>query len=184
MFIRQRNKFLHSPYLKKIKRSFKCIMKSVFHLKNKTFSPCLHSLKTEANDWENSKADHKLCWDFQKAMKARRTGFISVIELSFSVLKKEKDDIWSVHVYYNFFHETVNSYNLKTPNHIVTSFSCFIALWKHTCRPIKKHVLSKLFYELFDARFRNPVVIQKELNTNILSSCFLCGAKYGTKKNI
>ena len=31
---------------------------------------------------------------------------------------------------------------------LFTPFSCFIALWKHTCRPIKMHihVLSKLFY--------------------------------------
>ena len=29
---------------------------------------------------------------------------------------------------------------------LLTPFSCFIALWKHTCWPIKTHVLSKLFY--------------------------------------
>ena len=33
-------------------------------------------------------------------------------------LKKEKDDIRSVYVYFNFFHETVNSHNLETANHI------------------------------------------------------------------
>ena len=33
-------------------------------------------------------------------------------------LDKEKDDIWSVCVYLSFFHETVNSYNLETANHI------------------------------------------------------------------
>ena len=27
---------------------------------------------------------------------------------------------------------------------LLTPFSCFIALWKHTCRPIKTHVLSRL----------------------------------------
>ena len=30
-------------------------------------------------------------------------------------------------------------------NIVLTSFSCSIALWKHTCRPIKTHVLPKLF---------------------------------------
>ena len=30
---------------------------------------------------------------------------------------------------------------------LLSSFSCFIALWKHTCRPIKAHILSKLFYK-------------------------------------
>ena len=32
---------------------------------------------------------------------------------------------------------------------LLTSFSCFIVLWKHTCRPIKTHVLSKLFYNYY-----------------------------------
>ena len=27
-----------------------------------------------------------------------------------------------------------------------TSFLCLIALWKHTCRPIRTHVVSELFY--------------------------------------
>ena len=29
------------------------------------------------------------------------------------------------------------------------SFSCLIALWKHTCWPIKRHVLSKLFCKIW-----------------------------------
>ena len=33
-------------------------------------------------------------------------------------LNKENDDIQSAYVYFNFFHETVNSHNLKTANHI------------------------------------------------------------------
>ena len=33
-------------------------------------------------------------------------------------LNKEKDDRRSVYVYFNFFHETVNSHNLETANHI------------------------------------------------------------------
>ena len=32
-------------------------------------------------------------------------------------LNKEKDDIRSAYVYFNFFHETVNSHNLETANH-------------------------------------------------------------------
>ena len=33
-------------------------------------------------------------------------------------LSKEKDNIRSAYVYFNFFHETVNFHNLKTANHI------------------------------------------------------------------
>ena len=33
-------------------------------------------------------------------------------------LNKEKDDIRSVYLYFNFFHETVNSHNLETGNYI------------------------------------------------------------------
>ena len=63
-------------------------------------------------------------------------------------LNKEKDDMRSAYVYSNFFHETVTSHNLEiAPTTLLTPFSCFIALWKHTCRPIKMHtILSKLFY--------------------------------------
>ena len=31
---------------------------------------------------------------------------------------EEKDDIQSAYVYFNFFHENVNSHNLETANHI------------------------------------------------------------------
>ena len=30
---------------------------------------------------------------------------------------------------------------------LLTPFSCFIALWKHTCKPIKTHIQSKLFHK-------------------------------------
>ena len=33
-------------------------------------------------------------------------------------LNKEKDDIRSTYIYFNFFHETVTSHNLETANHI------------------------------------------------------------------
>ena len=64
------------------------------HLRNKTCFPCLHSLvKTEANVWENSRADqcmlensHNLCQGFQQAMEAWTTCFISFVKLLFSLL--------------------------------------------------------------------------------------------------
>ena len=58
---------------------------------------------------ENS---HKLCRGFHQAMKARKTCFISLIKLLFF------DDIQSAYVYFNFFHETLNSHNLETVRHI------------------------------------------------------------------
>ena len=45
------------------------------------------------------------------------------------IVNKEKDDIQSV---YGKFSELGDSH---TP--LLTSFSCFIALWKHTCRQSK-----------------------------------------------
>ena len=67
------------------------------YLRNKICFPCLHSLvKTEANVWENSRADNildnsvKLFRGFYQAMKARITCFISFIELLFFVLTKRK----------------------------------------------------------------------------------------------
>ena len=61
--------------------------------------------ETEANIWENWKADqskpemqmqnsHKLCLGFYQAMKAQRTCFISLVyKIILFCLNKEKDDI-------------------------------------------------------------------------------------------
>ena len=110
-----------------------------FHLRIKTCSPCLYSLvKTEASVSENSRADQWkpktqsriftcsriLIKGFHNSMKARGTGFISFIKLLFSVLTKRK--MICMYVYFNFFHETVNSHNLKTANHIAHVIS---VLW-------------------------------------------------------
>ena len=51
-------------------------------------------------------------------MKARRIYFISFIKLLFFRRNKEKDDIRSAYVYFNVFHETVNSHILKADNYI------------------------------------------------------------------
>ena len=58
-------------------------------------------------------------------------------------LNKEKDDIWSAYVNFNFFHKTINSHNLETANHIANII--FVLYSTDTCWPIKTHVLSKLF---------------------------------------
>ena len=50
-------------------------------------------------------------------------------------LNKEKDDTQSVYVYFNFFHETVNSHNLETANHIA---HVIFVLY----RAIKTHLLT------------------------------------------
>ena len=61
-----------------------------------------------------------------------------------SILKKEKDDIRSAYVYFNFSHETVNFHVLETANHIAH----VIFVLRSACRPIKTFVLSKLFYKV------------------------------------
>ena len=55
------------------------------------------------------------------------------------IVNKEKDDIRSVYCIFSQLGDR------KTK--LLTPLSCFITLWKHTCRPIKTHVLSKLFYK-------------------------------------
>ena len=90
-------------------------------------------MKTEANVCGNSRTDqrkretqsHKLCRGFDQTMKARITCFMfSFIKLLFSVLTKRiKDDYDArMSIYFNFFHQTVNSHNLEIANHIATSF--------------------------------------------------------------
>ena len=91
----------------RVMRLERCLYKSLFYVFRvfffiwyKTCSLCLHSLvKTEANVWENSRADqwsqfhllensHKLCRGFHQAMKAQRTCFISCWPFKTHVLSK------------------------------------------------------------------------------------------------
>ena len=44
---------------------------------------------------------------------------------------KEKDDIRSAYVYFNFFHETVNSHNLESANHIAHFIVIYSAMKTH-----------------------------------------------------
>ena len=42
---------------------------------------------------------------------------------------------------------------------LLTSFSCFIGLWKHTCWSINTHVLSKLFYKVSWKKLKSTYAI-------------------------
>ena len=43
---------------------------------------------------------------------------------------KEKDDMRNAYVYFNFFHDTVNSHNLETANHIARLIFVFHSAMK------------------------------------------------------
>ena len=111
---------------------------------------CLHSLvKPEANVWENSRADQ---WkpesparEFLQNLPRYSTSYGSTDNMFYFFYKiinfslnKEKDDIQSAFCKFSKLGDSQTT--------LLASFSCFIALWKHTCRPIKTHVISKLFY--------------------------------------
>ena len=52
-----------------------------------------------------------------------------IIKLVFVLTKRKTIYEAPIHVYFNYFHETVNSHNLETePTILLTSFSCFISL--------------------------------------------------------
>mgnify|MGYP001795532897 CR=1 FL=1 len=95
-------------------------------------------------------------------------------KILFSVLTKSKT-IYKAFACLNFFHETINSYNLETATILLTSFSCFLALWKHTCRPIKTYVLSKLFY---DMKCNSKVVAKRFFIDSIADQMVLCFGEY------
>ena len=79
----------------------------IFHLRNKTCFPCLHSgenrgerlgefesrsvtIRDTVEGFHLLENSHKHCQGFQQAMEARRTCFISFIKLIFSLLTKRK----------------------------------------------------------------------------------------------
>ena len=108
-------------------------------------------MKTEANAWENSRADqwkpetHFTCSIiltnfaevFNRLLRHGQHVYFFYKIIIF-IANKKKDDIQSAYCKFSQLGDSQTT--------LLTSFSCFIALWKHTCRPIKTHVLSKLFY--------------------------------------
>ena len=111
-------------------------LKTMLHLRNKSFSLSLHSLaKTEANS-ENPRRSRgfsparelpQTLLRFSPGYEGTENMFYFFYRIIIFRLNKEKDDIRSAHVFFNFFHETVNSHNLGQPI-ILLIFLCFIAL--------------------------------------------------------
>ena len=62
---------------------------------------------------ENSQTLRRFSPDYEGAEKM----FYFFYKIIIFHLNKKKDDIRSAYVYFDFFHETVNSHNLETANH-------------------------------------------------------------------
>ena len=103
------------------------------HLRNKTRYPCLYSLVRPRRMF--GRIPRNLAEFFTRQWRHREhvlfRFFFFIYKIIFG-LNKEKDDIRSAYVYLKFFHETVNFHNYETANTLLTSFLCFIALWRHT----------------------------------------------------
>ena len=67
--------------------------------------------------------------------------FYFFIKWLFSVLTKRK----MIYILWSAYRKFTPLRDSQTT--LLMSFWCFIVLWKHTCWPIKTHVLSKLFYK-------------------------------------
>ena len=59
---------------------------------------------------------------------------------------KEKDNIRSARVYFNFFHETVNSHNLETANHIAHVIFVFHSAMKTHFIDQSKHTYNLSYF--------------------------------------
>ena len=139
---------------------------------------CLHSLvKTEANIRirdqisENPRRSRGFspAREFSQTLPRFSTGYGDTDNMFYFfytiiafIVHKEKNDIRSA---YSKFSQLGDS-----QTKLLTPFSCFISLWKHTCRPIKTHVLSKLLY-----KYNLKIKVKKwsELWTIYLSPCLL-----------
>ena len=121
-----------------------CALPTALHLRNKTCFPCLHSLNSRADQW---KPEFSLAREFSQTLPRFSTGyggtenmFYFFHKIIIFMVNKEKDDIRSAYCEFSQLWDSQTT--------LLTSFSCFIALWKHTCGPIETHVLSKLFYKI------------------------------------
>ena len=101
-------------------------------------------VKTEANVWKNSRADQRKpktqtrvspAGEFSQTLPRFSPDYEGTENIFYFFYKiivfrfnKEKNNIRSACVYFNFFHETVTSHNLEIEATILlTSFLCFIA---------------------------------------------------------
>ena len=87
-------------------------------------------------------------WEFSQTLLRFSTGYGGTENMFYFFYKiiifsvnKEKDDIRSVYCKFLQLADSQTTF--------LTSFSCFVALWKHTCWPIKTHKLSTLFYKYY-----------------------------------
>ena len=85
--------------------------------------------------------------EFSQTLPRFSTGYGSMInmfnffyKIIIFIVNKEKDDKRSAYCKFSQHGDSLTT--------LLTPFSCFIAVSKHTCRPIKTHVLSKLFHNV------------------------------------
>ena len=78
-------------------------------------------------------------WFVNTPVKRSHTVFYFFYKIIIFTLNKEKDGLRSTYCKLSQLGDSQTT--------LLTSFSCFITLWKHTCRPIKTHILSKLFFK-------------------------------------
>ena len=128
-------------------------------IKNKTFSPCFHSLvRTKAIQLESA---HNLCQGFHQAMKAQRACFISFIKLLFlrllSLKKKrerERERPYKKSVCIVLFPSWKCKFShLEDSKSHCSRHSCFIGLWKHWIVDQRKHT----YYPNYFIKFRKSV---------------------------
>ena len=122
-------------------------------LRNKTCFSCLHSLvKTEANVWADQwkpeiQSKVSPAREFSTTLPRFSTGYGGTDNMFYFFYRiiifivNNKERQYTVRSAYCKFSQLGDSQTT-----LLTPFSCFIALSKYTCKPIKMHVLSKLFY--------------------------------------
>ena len=108
------------------------------------------SVKTRdtVRDFQLLENSHKLCRGLWRH--GEHVFVFFLYKIIIFCFNKENNNKWSMlQVYFNLFHETnckFSQFGESQP--YCSSFSCLIALWKHTNRPIVTHtVLSKLFHK-------------------------------------
>ena len=110
--------------------------------------PSLHG-ENRGERWENSRGDQRKPETQSRGLPAQEFSQ-NYIKLLFSVLTKRTEDyIRSVYMYSLCSFMNCKFSQLGDCLSYCSSFSWLVALWKHTstCRPIKTHVLTKLFYK-------------------------------------
>ena len=113
------------------------------------------------------KIKHVSCKRFSPGYAGTKNMFYFCYKIIFR-LNEDKDDIRSACVYFNFFHETVNSHKLETANHIAhVIFMLHSVMKTHLLTNQNARTIQIISYKIMGDIFMATTIVTKTIKHNV-----------------